>query len=150
MKLLGTKRSPYAYKVMVMITEKGIPCEFDAAAPSSTEVAEANPLSKIPVLIRHDGKMLYDSSVIVDYLDGLVPTPKLIPDAFEDRIEVKRWEALCNGIMDGAVAISHADRVLTAEQNAHKAKQQKKLTPVWLPWRKISATENFATAAASR
>jgi glutathione S-transferase len=131
---------------MVMITAKGIPCEFDAAAPSSTEVAEANPLSKIPVLIRHDGKMLYDSSVIVDYLDGLVPTPKLI----EDRIEVKRWEALCNGIMDGAVAISHADRVLTAEQNAHKAKQQKKLTPVWLPWRKISATENFATAAASR
>ncbi len=43
MKVLGTKRSPYAYKVMVMITEKGIPCEFKAAATSSAEVAEAKP-----------------------------------------------------------------------------------------------------------
>jgi glutathione S-transferase len=127
MKLLGSNRSPYAFKVMVMITEKGIVCDFEASATSSAEVAEANPLSKIPVLILDDGKVLYDSSVIVDYLDGLVPTPKLIPDAFEDRIEVKRWEALGDGIMDAAVAISHADRVPAAEQNAHKAKQQKKI-----------------------
>jgi glutathione S-transferase len=127
MKLLGTKRSPYAHKVIVAVTEKGIPCEFEAAAPSSADVAKSNPLSKIPVLIRNDGKALYDSSVIDDYLDNLVPTPKRIPDAFEDRIEVKRWEALGDGIMDTAVAISHADRVPAAEQNAHKAKQQKKI-----------------------
>jgi glutathione S-transferase len=129
MKLLGSSRSPYAFKVMVMIAEKGLTCDFEAAATSSPEVAQANPLSKIPALIRDDGKSLYDSSVIVDYLDGLAPTPKLIPDAFEARIEVKRWEALGDGIMDAAVAISHEDRVPEAERKGPDfyAKQQKKI-----------------------
>ncbi|MDA0262126.1 MAG: glutathione S-transferase N-terminal domain-containing protein, partial [Proteobacteria bacterium] len=120
-------RSPYAFKVMVMIAEKGIACDVEAAAASSAEVAEVNPLCKVPVLIRDDGKSLYDSSVIIDYLDGVASSPKLIPDAFEDRIEVRRWEALGNGIMDAAVGISHADRLPAADQDAQKAKQQKKI-----------------------
>ncbi len=77
------------------------------------------------MLIRDDGKVLYDPSVIVDYLDGLVPIPKLIPDAFEDKIEVKRWEALCNGIMDAAVLIFYEERIAELEREAFRAKQQK-------------------------
>ena len=127
MKLLGSKRSPYAFKVMVMIAEKGLNCEFEAKATSSVEVAEVNPLSKIPILIRDDGKGLYDSSVIVDYLDGLALNPKLIPDVFEDRIEVKRWEALCNGIMDAAIAIFYEERVSAEGREKHRYKQQKKI-----------------------
>jgi glutathione S-transferase len=127
MKLLGTNRSPYAFKIMVMITEKGIACELEGLAPSSAEVAEANPLSKIPALLRDDGKVLYDSSVIVDYLDGLVPNTKLIPDAFEDRIEVKRWEALCDGIMDAAVLIFYEERISEPLREAFRIKQQKKI-----------------------
>lgn len=127
MKLLGSKRSPYAFKVMVMISEKGIDCEFEGVAPSAPVVAEATPLSQIPVLIRDDGDMLYDSSVIIDYLDGVVTNPKLIPDAFEDRIKVKRWEALCDGIMGAAVAIFYEERVPESQRIAHRTKQQKKI-----------------------
>jgi len=129
MKLLGPSRSPYAFKVMVMIAEKGIACALEDAAPSSPEVAAANPLAKVPTLIRDDGKTLYDSSTIVEYLDGLAPTPKLIPDDFEERIEVKRWEALGNGIMDAAVAISHENREPEATRKGPDfyAKQQKKI-----------------------
>jgi glutathione S-transferase len=127
MKLLGSKRSPFAFKVMVMIAEKGLDCAIEAAAPSSEEVAEVSPLSKVPVLIRDDGKALYDSSVIVDYLDGLTPNPKLIPKSFEDRIEVKRCEALCDGIMGAAVAIFYEDRVPESQRVAHRSKQQKKI-----------------------
>ena len=127
MKLLGSSRSPYVVKVRVMIAEKGIACDLEAVAPASEDVAAANPLRKIPVLIRDDGKGLYDSSVIIDYLDGVAPSPKLIPDSFEDRIEIRRWEALGNGIMDAAVAIAHSDRLPAADQDAQKVKQQKKI-----------------------
>jgi glutathione S-transferase len=129
MKLLGPSRSPYAFKVKVMIAEKGIACELSDAAPSSPEVAAANPLSKVPTLIRDDGRALYDSTLIVEYLDGLADTPKLIPDDFEARIEVKRWEALGNGIMDAAVAIGHENREPEATRKGPEfyAKQQKKI-----------------------
>jgi glutathione S-transferase len=109
MRLLGTPGSPYVRKVRLVLEEKHIAHEFVFARPSLPEsrVADFNPLGKIPVLIRDDGRALYDSPVIVEYLDGLVPEPRLIPQAFEDRIEVKRWEALGDGIADATVDISH-------------------------------------------
>jgi glutathione S-transferase len=129
MKLLGPSRSPYAFKVMVMLAEKGITCKFSDSSPSSPEVTVANPLSKVPTLIRDDGKALYDSSVIVEYLDGIVDSPKLIPENFEERVEVKRWEALGNGVMDASVAISHENREPEATRKGPDfyAKQQKKI-----------------------
>jgi len=109
--------------------EKGIVCTLDDATPSSSKVVAANPLAKVPTLIRDDGRALYDSSIIVEYLDGLAAAPKLIPDEFEERIEVKRWEALGNGIMDAAVAISHENREPQATRKGPDfyAKQQKKI-----------------------
>ncbi len=109
MKLLGSPGSPYVRKVRIVVAEKGAACEYQRihlAAPDSG-IAAANPLGKIPALIRDDGRALYDSAVIVEYLEGLYPAPVLIPAALDDRIEVKRWEALADGIMDATVAISH-------------------------------------------
>jgi glutathione S-transferase len=109
MKLLGSATSPYVRKVRVAFEEKSIPYEFVVARPSdpASGVSDFNPLGKVPVLVRDDGTALYDSSVIVEYVDGLSAAARLIPDAFADRIEVKRWEALGDGIVDAAVAISH-------------------------------------------
>lgn len=129
MKLLGSSRSPYVQKVRIMFGEKGIAYDFNEVSASGPEVAEANPLSKIPALIRDNGKSLYDSCVIVEYLDGLLAKPKLIPEAFEARIEVKRWEALANGIMDATVEISHEERLPIAQRKGPEfnTKQQKKI-----------------------
>ena len=109
MKLLGSPGSPYVRKVRIVLAEKKISYEYVIDRPSSddTRVPQFNPLGKIPVLVCEDGRCVYDSSVIVDYLEGLVAEPRLIPAAFSDRIEVKRWEALGNGIADATVAISH-------------------------------------------
>jgi glutathione S-transferase len=108
MKLLGTNGSPFVRKVRLVLAEKGIACEYVIARPSDPRsgVAAANPLSKIPVLIRDDGRSLYDSSVIVEYLDGL-KLPRLIPENPAARIEVKRWEALADGISEAAIVLSH-------------------------------------------
>jgi glutathione S-transferase len=129
MKLLGSGRSPYVRKVRVMFQEKNIAYDFVEVSASGPEVAQANPLAKIPVLVRDNGKSLYDSCVIVEYLDGLVATPKLIPEAFEARIDVRRWEALGNGIMDATVEIAHEDRTPIAQRKGPEfyAKQQKKI-----------------------
>jgi glutathione S-transferase len=109
MKLLGSPGSPYARKVRIVLEEKNIAYEYVVARPSAagSPVPQYNPLGKIPVLIRDDGRPLYDSPVIVEYLDGFVREPRLIPEAFEDRIEVKRWEALGDGVAEATVAISH-------------------------------------------
>lgn len=109
MQLLGTPGSPYVRKVRLVLEEKRIAYEFVIARPSAPDsrVAEFNPRGKVPVLVRDDGRAVYDSPVIVDYLEGLVPQPRLVPESFEDRIEVKRWEALADGIADATVEISH-------------------------------------------
>ena len=105
MKLFITPNSPYARKVRVVLTEKRIECELIEvvlAAPDCP-VNEFNPLGKVPTLVLDDGTALYDSSVICEYLDKKTPVMHLIPQA--KRIEVKRWEALADGVCDAAVAI---------------------------------------------
>jgi glutathione S-transferase len=131
MKLMASSGSPYARKVRIVIEEKGIACDFVQARPSdpSSGVSDVNPLGKVPVLIRDDGRALYDSPVIVEYLDGMAPSHRLIPEAFADRIEVRRWEALGDGIVDATVAISHDYRVPEAKRQTPEwyAKQQHKI-----------------------
>src|SRR5687768_10995650 len=102
MKLLGVDHSPYARKVRIVLEEKRIPYEYVRARPSlpGSPVPEYNPLAKVPVLVTDKGKAIYDSSVIVDYLDALGAEPRLIPAEVEQRVDVKRWEALGNGVAD--------------------------------------------------
>ena len=109
MKLFGVPGSPYVRKARIALEEKCIEYEYvlAPAAVRETMVVLLNPLSKVPVLLTDDGSGVYDSAVIVEYLDGLVAEPRLIPQAFHDRIEVKRWEALGDGIADATVLISH-------------------------------------------
>lgn len=104
MKLYGSLTSPYVRKVRIVLKEKEIPCEFvvaDTGAPDSP-VPALNPLGKVPVLQRDDGPALFDSPVIVEYLDALKGAP-LIPAAGEARWETLRWHALGQGILDAVV-----------------------------------------------
>lgn len=136
MKLLGHDGSPYVRKVRIVLEEKHIPYEYVKARPSlpDSPVPQFNPLAKIPVLITDKGKAIYDSSVIVDYLDALASEPKLIPGELDERMEVKRWEALGNGIADATVLTSHDyDKVQSAEWHQ---KQRLKIT------RGLAAMEN--------
>src|SRR5207253_11253603 len=107
MKLLASHTSPYARKVRIAIAEKKIECELVEESPwvPGTSVPNYNPLGKVPVLVLDDGTALYDSRVIVEYLDTVSPVSRLIPEPNRQRIVVKRWEALADGICDAAVAI---------------------------------------------
>ena len=126
MKIFGHDGSPFVRKVRIALEEKRIPYEYvhaRSSEPGST-LWQVNPLSKIPVLVTDDGKAIYDSPVIVEYADAAGGEPKLIPSDFESRIEVKRWEALGDGIADATVLTSHDyDKVQTAQW--HERQRQK-------------------------
>jgi glutathione S-transferase len=106
-KLLYSPTSPYARKVRIVLAEKKIECEVvpDAPFEASSQAQQFNPLGKIPVLVLDDGTSLYDSRVIVEYLDNVSPVSRLIPEPARQRIVVRRWEALADGICDATVAI---------------------------------------------
>ena len=107
MKLIGSLASPYVRKVRVVMAEKKLDYEFvqeNVWAPDST-IQASNPLGKIPCLIMEDGGAMFDSRVIVEYLDTLTPVGKLIPAHGRERAEVKCWEALADGVTDAAVLI---------------------------------------------
>ncbi|MBL8519481.1 MAG: glutathione S-transferase N-terminal domain-containing protein [Betaproteobacteria bacterium] len=107
MKLIASLTSPYARKVRIVMAEKRIECEFVAENvwAADTRVGEFNPLGKVPVLVLDDDLCLYDSRVIAEYLDGVTPVSRLIPEGGRERALVKRWEALADGITDAGVAI---------------------------------------------
>jgi glutathione S-transferase len=107
MKLYTSSTSPYARKVRIALAEKKIECELVEESPweADTTIPRYNPLGKVPVLLMDDGTALYDSRVIVEYLDTVSPVSRLIPEPSRQRIAVKRWEALADGICDAAVTI---------------------------------------------
>jgi len=105
MKLLGSNSSPYVRKVRVVMAEKKLDYDFvpEDVWAAQTTIAEANPLGKVPCLIMEGGEALFDSRVIVEYLDTLSPVGKLIPAVGRERAETKTWEALADGLLDASI-----------------------------------------------
>ncbi len=105
MKLLASLSSPYSRKVRVVLAEKRIECEMQLVdvQPPENAVVGHNPLGKIPTLLLDNGNALYDSRVIVEFLDNVSPINRLIPEANRDRVTVRRWEALADGVLDAGI-----------------------------------------------
>lgn len=105
MKLVGSLTSPYVRKVRVVMAEKKLEYTFvtEDVWAAGTQIAEFNPLGKVPCLVMEGAEALFDSRVIVEYLDTLSPVGKLIPAVGRERAEVKTWEALADGLMDAAI-----------------------------------------------
>ena len=139
MKLIGAGTSPYVRKVRVVMAEKRIDFEFVQENPwdAASKVPEVNPLGKVPTLVMDDGGAMFDSRVIVEYLDTITPVNKLIPASGRARVEVRCWEALADGICDAAIA---------ARLEAARPAQQQ--SPEWIG--RQQAKVKLALAAAAR
>jgi glutathione S-transferase len=113
MKLLASPASPYTRKVRVVLAEKKIDfdMEFVDVAPAENPVNAHNPLGKIPTLVLDDGTALYDSRVIVEFLDHASPLNRLIPADFRERVQVRRWEALADGVLDAGILMRNGFQV---------------------------------------
>ena len=130
MKLLASSNSPYARKVRIAFAEKKIDYTLVEQDPwdANTIVGAHNPLGKVPVLVLDDGTNIFDSRVIVEYIDSVSPVSRLIPEPVRQRILVKRWEALGDGLLDAAVA-ARAEKLRPQRQQnaAHLTRQLRKI-----------------------
>jgi glutathione S-transferase len=124
MKLIGSDGSPYVRKVRVVLAEKKIDYRFireDVWSPD-TAIGQSNPLGKIPTLVTDDGGNVFDSRVIVEYLDTVTPIARLIPPSGRARVEVRCWEALADGLLDAAI--------LARVETTQRAEGQR--SPAWI------------------
>lgn len=126
MKLLASLASPYTRKVRVFLAEKKIECDLELVdvAPIENAVNQHNPLGKIPTLILDDGTPLYDSRVIVEFLDSASPISRLIPEETRDRVAVRRWEALADGVLDAGILVRNESLRDKKERSASWSEKQ--------------------------
>ena len=134
MKLIGSITSPYVRKVRVVMLEKKLDYQFvlEDVWAAGTTITGSNPLGKVPCLVMEGGEAVFDSRVIVEYLDTLSPVGKLIPSQGRERAEVKTWEALADGLMDAALLarleVTWAGRTEAQRSTAWVERQMGKIT----------------------
>jgi glutathione S-transferase len=117
MKLYGSLTSPFARKVRIALAEKAIACDFVRENPRSLDsnAQRTSPLGKVPVLELDDAGALYDSPVILEYLDSLAPGP-LIPTASPERWTALRLQALADGLLESIIRVWLEERRPEAER----------------------------------
>lgn len=122
MKLIGSLTSPYVCKVRIVLAEKKLDYQFvtEDVWSAETRIHDANPLGKVPCLIMDGQDAVFDSRVIVEYLDTLSPVGKLIPAVGRERVEVKTWEALADGVMDAAI-LARMERAWPGRSEAQRS-----------------------------
>ena len=129
MKLYGHVTSPYVRKVRIALREKNIRFDWIQESPhdAGNHVVAMNPLGKVPVLETNDGQVLFDSALLIEYIDTLTPE-RLIPQGDAERLRAQLWNTLGIGIVDATVARLLEGRRPQAEQSrSFIARQEDKI-----------------------
>lgn len=105
MKLIGALTSPYVRKVRIVMAEKKLDYQLVLEDVwNSDAILKSNPLGKVPCLVVEGVEAMFDSRVIVEYVDTLSPVGRLIPPTGRERAEVRTWESLADGVLDASIA----------------------------------------------
>lgn len=144
MQLMASLTSPFVRKVRIVLLEKRIPCELVVDIPwnADTKVPQFNPLGKVPVLILDDGSTLFDSRVIVEYLEQLAADNPLIPREPASYMAVKRHEALADGIADAAATIFLERKRPESQQSADWIQRQQQKIELGLAALSVALGQN--------
>lgn len=111
MKLLLRGPSPFGRKCRFAIRHLGLADRVEVGDPDSEDhIRGLNPLAKVPALMRDDVDALFDSRVILEYLDHLAGGGKIIPTNPEARFEALRYAAMADGILEAALLVTYEGR----------------------------------------
>jgi glutathione S-transferase len=142
MRLIGALTSPYVRKVRVVMAEKKLEYRFigENVWADDTQIAASNPLGKVPCLVMDGQDAVFDSRVIVEYLETLSPVGKLIPASGRQRVEVKTWEALADGLMDAAI-LARLERTWPGRADSERS-------PAWIARQMAKVDQALAAMSA--
>jgi glutathione S-transferase len=116
--------SPFVRKVRIAISLLGFDKEVTIERADTTDpndsLRKTNPLGKIPVLIIEDGSAVYDSRVILDYLDDRAGGGKIVPRDSKARLAALRLQALADGILDASILTVYEGRYRKPEMHEPK------------------------------
>jgi len=122
--LRSSPPSPFGRKIKIAAALTGLKDKIEIVRADTTDPAdvlrEQNPLGKIPVLILEDGTTLYDSRVILEYLDWLAGGDVLIPKEPKARFAALTQAALADGILDAALLQIYEERFRPSERREPK------------------------------
>lgn len=111
MKLLLRGPSPFGRKGTFAIAHLGLSARVDVGVPEDEDsLRKLNPLAKVPTLVIEDGTALFDSRVILEYLDLLAGGGKIIPAETEARFSALREAATADGILEAALLVTYEGR----------------------------------------
>src|SRR5882757_6797557 len=118
--------SPFGRKARLAASILGLDDKVKVEAASTQDPADPiqkqNPIGKVPVLILEDGSTLFDSPVILEYLDTLAGGGKILPKETKPRFDALRLEALTDGILEASLLIVYEARYRPAD----------KIVPKWI------------------
>jgi glutathione S-transferase len=137
MKLIGSLNSPYVRKVRIVMAEKRLDYQLELEDVwASNHILESNPLGKVPCLVMEGGEAVFDSRVIVEYVDTLSPVGRLIPERGRERAEVRTWEALADGVLDAAI-LARLERTWAGRTDEQRSQ-------VWIDRQMLKVTHALA------
>jgi glutathione S-transferase len=129
-RLISATPSPYARKVRIALAEKGVPFELVTEVPwdSTTQTPSYNPLEKLPVLVLPDGRGVYESRFILEWLEAKHPEPPLLPSDMDGALAARQVEVIADGICDALVLLFWERHRPEAHQSAPwMARQRRKV-----------------------
>jgi glutathione S-transferase len=116
--------SPFVRKVRIAASILGLEREITLENADTTDPADSvrnqNPLGKIPALVLEDGTVLFDSRVILDYLDHRAGGGRIVPEDADARFAALRLQALADGLMDASILLIYEGRWRPAEKHEPK------------------------------
>jgi glutathione S-transferase len=133
MKLIGSLTSPYVRKVRIVMAEKRLDYQLELEDVwAADQIMQSNPLGKVPCLVMEGGEAVFDSRVIVEYVDTLSPVGRLIPERGRERAEVRTWEALADGLLDASV--------LARLESTWGGRTEAQRSQGWIDWQMLKVT----------
>jgi glutathione S-transferase len=122
--LRSSPSSPFVRKVRIAVAllgfDKDVTIERADTTDPNDSLRKINPLGKIPVLIAEDGSAIYDSRVILDYLDDRAGGGKIVPRQPKERLVALRLQALADGILDASILTIYEGRYRKPEMHEPK------------------------------
>ncbi|MEH1807889.1 glutathione S-transferase family protein [Nostoc sp.] len=101
------QQSNFSRKIRILLIEKNLDCELKEInlANKPPEFLEISPIGQVPVFVDEDGTVIWDSTLIAEYLDETYPQPSFYPSAPHIRLECRKWEQLADTLGDNIIGL---------------------------------------------